>query len=67
MAASGVRISCATARSRFACIFSRSASKRSCSCRLICVVSALMMTDTTSIIVNVSGYPVIVTSNSQKG
>ena len=65
--ASGVRMSWAMARSRLACIFSRSISKRSCSWRLICVVSALMMTETTSIITKVSGYPVSVTSNCQNG
>ena len=55
MEASGVRMSWAMARSRLACIFSRSASKRSCSWRLTCVVKALMNMETTSIIAKVSG------------
>ena len=53
--ASGVRRSCETERSRFARIFSASTSYRNRSCRLICVVSVLMMIDTTSITVKVSG------------
>ena len=51
----GVRISCETARSRLPRIFSFSASARSFSCCLICVVSALTTMDTASMTRNVSG------------
>ena len=55
MPVSGVRRSCEMARSRFPRIFSFSASARTLSCCLICVVIALVTTDTASITRNVSG------------
>ena len=55
MEVSGVRRSWDTERKRSARIFSRSISKRSCSCFLICVVSVLMSTDTSSMQAKVSG------------
>ena len=57
IAVSGVRRSCEIARSRFARIRSLSASSRIRSCRLSVAVSELTVSDTASIVKNVSGYP----------
>ena len=52
---SGVRMSCETERSRFARIFSRAASMRRSSCRLILVVIVQVTSETTSMVRKVSG------------
>ena len=52
---SGVRRSCETARRRLPRIFSISASRRMRSCSLICVVMALVVSEATSMLMNVSG------------
>ena len=55
MPVSGVRRSCEMARSRLPRIFSFSTSARTLSCRLICVVIALVTTDAASITTNITG------------
>ena len=55
MEVSGVRRSWETERKRSARIFSRSISKRTCSCFLICVVSVLTITETSSMHAKVRG------------
>ena len=55
MLVKGVRISFDIARRRFARMDSFSVSMRSRSCFLICVVMALIITETVSMVRNVSG------------